>query len=47
MGWLAVEPPFREQERLRMSRGDYGNQDSWDERGGKVPDVVHKLKEDK
>lgn len=45
--WLAVEPPFREQERLRMSRGDYGNQDSWEERGGKVPDVVNKIKEDK
>lgn len=45
--WLEVEPPFREQERMRMSRGDYGAQDSWDERGGKVPDVVHKLKEDK
>jgi len=47
MGWLAVEPRFREEERLRMSRGDYGTQDSWDERGGKVPDIVHKIKEDK
>lgn len=47
MAWLEVEPPFREQERMRMSRGDYGAQDSWDERGGKVPDVVHKIKEDK
>jgi hypothetical protein len=47
MAWLEVEPPFREHERMRMSRGDYGTQDSWDERGGKVPDVVHKLKEDK
>lgn len=47
MAWLAVEPPFREQERMRMSRGDYGTQDSWDERGGKVPDVVHKIKEEK
>lgn len=46
-GWLAVEPRFREQERMRMSRGDYGTQDSWDERGGKVPDIVHKIKEDK
>ena len=45
--WLATEPPFREQERLRMSRGDYGQQDSWEDRGGKLPDVVNKLKEEK
>lgn len=45
--WLAIEPPFRELERMRMSRGDYGTQDSWEERGGKVTDVVNKLKEDK
>ena len=47
IGWLAVEPAFREVERMRMSRGDYGTQDSWDDRGGKIPDVVHKIKEDK
>ncbi len=47
LGWLAVEPSFREGERMRMSRGDYGTQDSWEERGGKVPDVVNKIKEDK
>jgi hypothetical protein len=47
MAWLEVEPRFREEERLRMSRGDYGTQDSWDDRGGKVPDIVHKIKEDK
>lgn len=30
--WLAVEPEFRNQERMRMSRGDYGTQDSWEDR---------------
>jgi len=45
--WLAVEPRFREEERMRMSRGDYGTQDSWEERGNKVPDIVNKIKEDK
>lgn len=47
MGWLAVEPEFRDKERLRMSRGDYGQQDSWEDRGNKVTDVVTKLREDK
>ena len=46
-GWLAVEPAFREQERLRMSRGDYGTQDSWDDRGDGVSDIVRKIKEEK
>lgn len=32
MAWLEVEPAFREKERMRMSRGDYGVQDSWEER---------------
>lgn len=27
--WLAVEPKCREQERMRMTRGDYGVQDNW------------------
>ena len=30
MAWLAIEPEFRDQERLRMTRGDYGVQDSWE-----------------
>lgn len=30
--WLAVEPPFREEERMRMTRGDYGIEDSWEDR---------------
>ena len=30
--WLAVEPAFRHEERMRMSRGDYGIEDSWEDR---------------
>ena len=47
MAWLAVEPAFRDVERMRMSRGDYGTQDNWDDRGSKVGDIVSKLKEEK
>jgi hypothetical protein len=42
--WLAVEPQYRKDERMRMSRGDYGTQDSWDEKGSKVSDVYNKVK---
>jgi hypothetical protein len=45
--WLAVEPSFREQERMRMSRGDYGVQDSWEDRSRMVVDMVHKIQEEK
>lgn len=43
--WLAVEPEFREQERMRMSRGDYGAQDSWDEKKAHVSDTYRKIQE--
>jgi hypothetical protein len=42
--WLAVEPQFRKDERMRMSRGDYGRQDSWDESGSVVKDVTALIK---
>ena len=42
--WLAVEPVERKDERMRMSRGDYGTQDSWDEKGSKISDVYNKVK---
>jgi hypothetical protein len=32
LAWLAVEPPFRHEERMRMTRGDYGTEDSWEEK---------------
>lgn len=43
--WLAIEPEFREQERMRMSRGDYGTQDSWDEKKAHVSDTYKKIQE--
>lgn len=46
MAWLAVEPAFREEERMRMSRGDYGAQDSWEEKGSGVSDVSTKIKDE-
>ena len=45
LAWLAVEPEFREQERMRMSRGDYGTEDSWDDRVRAIPDSYTKFKE--
>lgn len=29
--WWAIEPEFRNVERLRATRGDYGSQDDWDD----------------
>jgi hypothetical protein len=29
--WLKVEPPFRQEERMRATRGDYESTDYWDE----------------
>ena len=31
LAWWAIEPMFRDQERMRATRGDYGAQDSWDD----------------
>lgn len=42
--WLKVEPEFRDQERMRMSRGDYGRSDSWDEAPSGVRDVLSEIK---
>lgn len=44
VAWLEVEPVERKDERMRMSRGDYGTQDSWDEKGSKINDVYNKVK---
>jgi hypothetical protein len=46
LAWWAVEPQYRKDERLRMSRGDYGKQDSWDERATHVPDSFVKIEKD-
>jgi hypothetical protein len=41
--WLRVEPEFRDKERMRMSRGDYGKQDSWEDTPSGVKDVVTEI----
>ena len=28
--WWAIEPPERDEQRMRSSRGDYGQADNWD-----------------
>ena len=42
--WWKVEPAFRDKERMRMSRGDYGRQDSWDIPKERVSDLVSDVK---
>lgn len=42
--WLRVEPEQRKDERMRMSRGDYGKQDSWDDAPSGIKDVVSEIK---
>jgi len=38
--WLKVEPRFRNDERLRSSRGDYGTPaDNWDEKPSKIKEL--------
>ena len=42
--WWAVEPTFRDAERMRASRGDYGKSDNWDEPTDSVKDVYQLVK---
>jgi len=37
--WLKVEPEFREMERMRSSRGDYGVSDSWEDKSNSVKEL--------
>ena len=30
--WLDIEPTFRDKERMRASRGDYGKPDNWEDK---------------
>lgn len=39
LGWLKVEPKFREEERMRSTRGDYGQEDSWDDRANRIKEL--------
>jgi hypothetical protein len=45
LAWLAIEPFIREEERMRMSRGDYGIEDSWEDRDRVKVDSFNKIKE--
>ena len=45
MAWLDIEPRFRDVERMRASRGDYGLADSWEDKASKAQDTYSKLKE--
>jgi hypothetical protein len=38
--WWGVEPAFRDKQRMRMSRGDYGKQDSWETPKDRIKDLV-------
>ena len=44
--WLDIEPRFRQEERMRASRGDYGLADSWDSKPSNSQDVFNKIKEE-
>jgi hypothetical protein len=46
LAWWAIEPMFRDQERMRATRGDYGAQDSWDELISKTKDVCSIINEE-
>jgi hypothetical protein len=37
--WLEIEPAFRDAERMRSTRGDYGAVDSWDEKPSKIKEL--------
>ena len=43
--WLDIEPKFRQEQRMRASRGDYGQSDSWDSKQSSSQDVYNKIKE--
>jgi len=42
--WWKIEPEHRKR-RSSMINGDFGTQDSWDEKGSRVTDTYVKLKE--
>jgi hypothetical protein len=43
--WWKIEPAFRDKERMRMSRGDYGRQDSWSIKTESRRDMVEEVKD--
>ena len=44
--WWDIEPRFRDEQRLRASRGDYNNQDNWDD-PTEIEDTYQFFKENK
>ena len=42
--WWAIEPQWRKDERMRASRGDYGDEDNWDDETQMVVDTYDMLK---
>lgn len=46
LAWWKIEPAIRDQERMRSSRGDYGQPDNWEERKPKVRDVYSTIKDE-
>ena len=44
LAWWDIEPEFRKTERMSMSRGDYGTQDSWEDEKQSVSDLVSELR---
>ena len=42
--WWAIEPAFRDAERMRASRGDYGKSDSWEDPNDNIKDVYQLVK---
>lgn len=44
--WWAIEPRFRHEQRMRATRGDYGDEDNWDDDRQDVVDLVQIFKEE-
>lgn len=43
--WWAIEPEFRNEERLRATRGDYGSEDSWEDTTVELEELDQYFKE--
>jgi len=43
LAWWKIEPAYRNDERLRSTRGDYGKADNWDVRASYVKDSFRKI----
>ena len=41
--WLDIEPKFRDEQRMRSTRGDYGLSDNWEDKTGRAQDTFTRL----